>query len=160
MDQRADEYDRWFDSPEGQSVFQLELRCVREIIQIDDGRWLEVGVGTGRFAAALGVTDGVDPSERALAIAAARGIRTHVGKAERLPFEGKTFDGVALVATLCFVSDPSLALRECGRVLHDDGTVVLAIIPADSPWGRLSAEKHRTDSSPIRDRSSARLPLR
>jgi SAM-dependent methyltransferase len=54
---------------------------------------------------------------------------------------GKLFDGVVMVATLCFVSDPSLALRECGRVLHDDGTLVLAIIPADSPWGRLYAEK-------------------
>jgi SAM-dependent methyltransferase len=37
--------------------------------------------------------------------------------------------------TLCFIADPGKALKECGRILRPDGSLVLGIIPAESSWG-------------------------
>ena len=54
FDPIADAYDRWYDAPEGKAIFREELLCLQELCGDGSGRWLEVGVGTGRFAAALG----------------------------------------------------------------------------------------------------------
>ena len=58
----ADAYDRWYDTPEGQALFHAEVDCLCLLCKELRGRWLEVGVGTGRFAVALGVKEGIDPS--------------------------------------------------------------------------------------------------
>lgn len=99
------------------------------------GRWLEVGVGTGRFATALGIGEGVDPSPQMLGFALRRGVRGVTGTAEALPFSSACFDGVLLALTLCFVDDQEAALAECRRVLVEHGTLLVGIIPADGPWG-------------------------
>lgn len=143
MDTLAGEYDRWFDSPEGKQLFGVELACVRDVIGDNIGRWLEVGVGTGRFASALGISEGLDPSERALVLARGRGVDARQGMAEQLPYPDGTFDGVLLITTLCFVPDPQIAMSELRRVAKSGGQLVIGMIPADSPWGRLYAEKGR-----------------
>ncbi|HNQ22881.1 MAG TPA: class I SAM-dependent methyltransferase [Phycisphaerae bacterium] len=101
-----------------------------------DGRWLEVGVGTGRFASSLGVAEGIDPSPRMLAISAGRGISTYTGCAESLPFPDESFEGVLLALAICFVAEPKQAVTQCHRVLRPQGRLLLGAIPADSPWGR------------------------
>ena len=100
-------------------------------------------MGTGRFAEALGVRIGVDVSAAVLEFAARRGIRALRGRAEVLPYADATFDGVLMVGTLCFLSDPAKALRECARVLKPDGQLVVGLVPAGSSWGKLYAEKGR-----------------
>jgi len=136
-------YDAWFDSPQGGAIFAAEVACLDMLMPSRRDRWLEVGVGTGRFVAALGVTEGVDPSEPMLAIAAARGILTRKGTGEHLPYHEKQFDGVLMVVTLCFLTDPLAALRECARVLSDDGHLLVGFVPADSAWGQLYRQKGR-----------------
>jgi len=110
----------------------------------DLGQWLEVGVGTGRFAQALGVKDGVDPSVPMLEFARKRGVRTTRGWGENLPYPDGRFHGVLLVVTLCFLSDPARALRECARVLNENGRLVVGLVPADSLWAELYKGKGRT----------------
>lgn len=102
----ADDYDQWYDSPNGHAMFGEEVSCLRELIRTVEGRWLEVGVGTGRFAEALGIEEGVDPSEATLEFASSRGIRTRIGCGEALPYPDRTFHGVLMVATFCFLADP------------------------------------------------------
>ncbi len=136
FDSIADEYDRWFDSPEGRAIFETELRCLQSVCPQFEGRWIEVGVGTGRFATALGIQEGLDPSAQMLEIAQERGIQVTLGSAEKLPFHDDTLDGILMALTLCFVNDAGKALRECRRVLCPSGKLLLGIIPADSPWGR------------------------
>lgn len=46
----AAEYDQWFDSERGSRIFSLELDCLRQAVDTANGHWLEVGVGSGRFA--------------------------------------------------------------------------------------------------------------
>ena len=131
----AAEYDSWYDSEEGIAIFREEVEALLLVKGRAPGRWLEVGVGTGRFASALNVSDGVDPSEEMLSLAAARGISTRSGTAEALPYDDAAFDGVLMVATLCFVKDPALALHECARILKPRGVLVAGIIPSAGPWG-------------------------
>lgn len=137
----ASSYDAWFDSEKGRAIFRLELACLAKAVRPHPGRWLEVGVGTGRFAAALGITDGVEPAEAMRKLAEARGIRAVAAAGERLPYAAATFDGALLTTALCFMADPAQALKETFRVLKQTGILVLGIIPADGAWGRLYQKK-------------------
>ena len=98
-------------------------------------------MGTGRFAQALGVDDGVDPSAATLELATRRGIRTKQGRGEALPYQDASFTGVLPALTLCFVDDPRQVLRECARVLKHGGHLVVGVVPWDSPWGRYYQRK-------------------
>lgn len=135
FDSIASRYDRWYDTPEGDAIFRAERDCLLSLYKRPFAGWLEVGVGTGRFAHALGIPTGVDPSPNMLALASARGIVTHEARAEALSFAPESFDGALMALTLCFVDDAPQALRECRRVLRPGGRLLLGIVPADSPWG-------------------------
>ncbi|MFZ5979157.1 MAG: class I SAM-dependent methyltransferase [Candidatus Zixiibacteriota bacterium] len=143
FDSIAEKYDRWFESPEGQAIFATELDCLRSLCPEFRGRWIEIGVGTGRFASALGIQEGIDPSSPMLAIAEKRGIRVTPGSAENLPFQESAFNGILLALALCFVNNAERTLSECHRILIPSGRLLLGIIPADGPWGREYIAKAR-----------------
>lgn len=136
FDSIAEAYDQWFDSPEGRAIFRTELACLLSVSPQFGGRWIEIGVGTGRFASALGIQEGIDPSAPMLEIANRRGVHVTLGTAEQIPFPENTFDGILMALTLCFVNDAETALSECRRVLRPSGKLLLGIIRSDSPWGR------------------------
>lgn len=141
FDLLAEPYDQWYDSPFGAAVFRQEITCLRQICPRCDGAWLEASAGTGRFALALGIAIGLDPSPAMLRLASARGIRAVRGHAEAIPFPDGVFDGVLMVFTLCFLEDPAAALGECRRVLRPGGVLVLGVVPARSAWGLSYARK-------------------
>lgn len=136
FDTEAGRCDLWFESHQGKAIFEIEQACLRALLRSCKGRWLEVGVGSGRFAGALGISDGLDPSPAMLALAARRGIDTVRGRGEELPYRDATFDGILMVTTLCFLTDPKTTLSECHRVLRHGGSLVVGIVPAESSWGR------------------------
>ncbi|WP_440059592.1 class I SAM-dependent methyltransferase [Thermogladius sp. 4427co] len=139
------EYDKWYD--EHPEVYRSELWAVELSSRNIPRPWLEIGVGSGRFAAPLGIDVGVDPSEKLLELASARGVKTVRGVGENLPFPDSMFGGVFIIITLCFLDDPATTLRESWRVLRGGGKLVVAFIRRDSPWGlyysRLREEGHR-----------------
>ena len=141
FDTLADRYDAWFDSPEGSAIFQAEVECLRRLLPRDLSAWMEVGVGTGRFAAALRIPEGIDPSVPMVRKAVGRGIKTQKAKAERLPYPSASLNGILLVVTLCFLEDPEKAMREFARVLKGGGQLLVGFVPADSPWGKLYRRK-------------------
>jgi len=143
FDTDATRYDEWFDSPDGQAIFAQEVACLGALMGKAEGRWLEVGVGTGRFAQALGIREGIDPSSAMLAYASSRGIRTQLGYGENLPYSENSFDGVLMVVTICFLADPVKAFEECWRVLKEKGCLIVGLVPAHSAWGELYARKGR-----------------
>jgi len=137
----ADRYDAWFDSPEGSAIFAAEVQCLRRLLPPDLSGWIEVGVGTGRFAAVLSIPEGVDPSAYMLEKAKKRRIRTRQAKAKNLPYSTASLDGILLVVTLCFLEEPKRAMRELAGVLKRDGQLLVGIVPADSPWGQFYRKK-------------------
>ncbi len=131
----AEQYDAWFEE-EGELIFPTELSALRRVTEGLPRPWLEVGVGSGRFAAGLGIDVGLDPAERLLEMARRRNVAVVRGRGEDLPFPAGSFGGVFLIVTLCFVEDPLAVLRECRRVLWEGGGLVVGLVPAESPWGR------------------------
>jgi SAM-dependent methyltransferase len=136
FERAAAEYDAWYDTPPGQTIFAEELAALRPLLQGLPRPWIEMGVGSGRFATALGVEVGLDPATSPLGLARARGIRPIRAYGEALPFATGSFGAVLLAVTLCFVTDPLAVLLEARRVLRPGGGVVLGLILADSPWGQ------------------------
>ncbi len=135
----AKEYDQWFDSETGARIFLLELGCLQKTVNTSKGIWLELGVGSGRFAHALGIETGVDPSLSMAKTSKKRGIKSFIASGENLPFIEASFDGVLLVCTLCFLRDPKETLRECWQVLKESGHLAIGFVPANSPWGAYHA---------------------
>lgn len=148
FDQIADAYDSWYDSPEGCVIFNEELLCLKQLGCDTTKYWLEAGVGTGRFAKALGIPYGIDLSLEMAVFARRQGIATQVGSVEQLPFPASTFDGILMNLTLCFIARPELALLECVRVIRDKGHLIIGTIPANSPWGKLYI-KEKSEGHPI-----------
>ena len=143
FDKLTARYDAWYDSDQGSNIFAIEVACLRELLGDGGGKWLEVGVGTGRFAKELGVVDGLDPSLPMLGVAATRGLRGVAGGGESLPYLDACFDGVLLAITICFLDDPASVLHQCARVLTKDGSLIVGIVPADSAWGRFYRKQGR-----------------
>lgn len=137
----AERYDAWYDSPIGRVAFPLEVETMKPLIDGVARPWLEIGVGSGRFAQKLQVDVGIDPALRPLLLAKQRGLTVIQSVGEKLPFKDASFGAVLIVVTLCFVKDPVAVLSEAKRVLRPDGALVLGMVFADSPWGEFYRRK-------------------
>lgn len=126
-------YEAWFEKHE--AAYISELLALRPFVPWL-GRGIEIGVGSGLFAAPLGVGVGVDPSPAMLVRAARRGIRVVEGTAEDLPFADASFDHALVVTTICFVDSPSTMLSEVQRVLRPGGRLVIGFIDRESTVGQ------------------------
>ena len=139
----ASEYDAWFDG-DGKPIFGIEVNAFQEILPLLPRPWLEIGVGSGRFAHSLGIDTGIDPSIRLVQMAAGRGGSVTLALGEELPFQKESFGTVFLIVTLCFVKSPSAVRLEARRVLTAGGKAVLGLVLSGSPWGQFyEAEKQR-----------------
>lgn len=132
----ARRYDAWYEGPAGSVLFTSELACLRPLLRPCSRPWLEIGVGSGRFASALGVETGVDPAGTPLRSARSRGIHVAQGVGERLPVRSGAVGAALIVVTVCFADDPGALLAEARRVLRPGGAVILGLVFADSDWGR------------------------
>jgi SAM-dependent methyltransferase len=140
FDDRAEEYDRWF---EDSLPFQIELQTLRELETPLRSPRLEVGVGSGRFAAALGLEFGVDPALSPLRKAAGRGVAVARAVGEFLPVRPGGVKTIFLLFTLCFLGDHRRVLAECHRVLPREGHLVLGVVNGASRWGEMLRRKKR-----------------
>jgi SAM-dependent methyltransferase len=126
-------YENWFtDHP---LAYEAEIRAVRTLLPRQKGG-IEVGVGTGRFAARLGIILGIEPAAAMRRIAEQRGIHTIGAKAEFLPLHNALFNFVLMVTVVCFLDDVYRAFAEARRVLRNKGCLVVGIIDRNSPLGR------------------------
>lgn len=70
FEKHAPEYEAWFGK--NRFVYESELRAIKGQLP-ERGEGIEVGVGSGRFAAPLGIKLGVDPSRKMRKFARGRG---------------------------------------------------------------------------------------
>ena len=136
----ASEYDAWFDK-DGSLIFFIEVQAFNAMLSILPRPWLEIGVGSGRFAQALGIETGVDPSINIVKLARNRGINTFQGRGEQEIFDQGTFGTVFLIVTMCFLDSPLKVLKEASRILVPGGKIVLGLVLKESPWGRFYQQK-------------------
>jgi SAM-dependent methyltransferase len=144
FEEHTDRYEGWFEAHD--YAYQSELRALERLVP-DDPDGIEIGVGTGRFAAPLGVQTGIDPAPGMLQRAAERDIAVARGVAEALPFADGAFGTALLVTTVCFVDDLNRTFEEARRVIRSGGRVVVGYIDRESPLGDRYQE--RKDGNPF-----------
>jgi len=143
FDSLASDYDAWFEE-EGRLIFASEVEALRQALPLLPKPWIEVGVGSGRFAQALGIDIGLDLSSKLLEMARNRGISVFLGRGEEMPFQDGVFGTAFFVVTLCFVDAPMRTLGEAARLLKSQGKVVLGLVLKESPWGQLYQKEKET----------------
>ncbi len=131
-------YDSWYDTH--QFAFMSELQAIKNVFP-KNRRSLEIGVGTGRFAAALKITIGIDPSLKMLRLAEKRGLNVYQGFGENIPFLHDAFDCVLIIITLCFVDDQKKVIAEAARVLKKNGRIIIGIVDKNSFLGKYYQRK-------------------
>ncbi len=89
FDQYADEYEDWFII--NKYSFQSEFIAIKKALP-NNGDTIEVGLGSGIFAAPLGIKEGIEPSEAMRKKAKKRGVRVIDAVAENLPYADKSKD--------------------------------------------------------------------
>jgi SAM-dependent methyltransferase len=140
-------YDEWFDRHA--PAYHSELLAVRALLPWQ-GLGLAIGVGTGRFAAPLGIEIGIDPAREVLAYATKRGISAIRAVAEVLPFVDDSFDYALAVTVICFVDDAEAMISEAKRVLRPKGDLIIGFIDRTSSLGQ-QYEASRRDNVFYRD---------
>jgi len=143
----AEKYDEWFDK--NKFTYESELQAIKELLPRNQNG-IEIGVGSGRFAAPLGIKLGLDPSVKMGEIAQKRGVEVVEGVAESLPFDDLQFDFVLMVTTVCFLDDIETAFKEASRVLKSGGYLIIGFIDAESLIGKLY-EKYKSESTFYKD---------
>ena len=138
FDEQANDYDSWFEKHP--DLYLAELEAVRSFIPAS-GSGVEIGVGTGRFAAPLGIPIGVEPANRMAELARQRGIEVLEAVAESLPFTDDSFDFAVMVTVVCFLDDVTQAFRETCRILKPNGTLVIGFIDRESELGQQYSRK-------------------
>jgi SAM-dependent methyltransferase len=121
----ADWYDAEFQpAPLASETWQTLL----ELLGDGDGSLVDVGCGTGSYAAALAelgwTVTGVDVSDDMLRRAREKGVDAVRADATTLPFEDACFDAAVSVFTHTDVDDFSGVVREVARVLRPGGAFV------------------------------------
>lgn len=134
------EYEEWFEN--NKYVYLSEIEALKKALP-NQGKGVEIGVGSGRFALPLGIKVGVEPSKQMAEIARNHGIEVFFGVAENLPFEDNSFDFALMAVTICFVNDPLKSLKECHRILKQNGRVIVGIVDLDTKLGKLYLEKQK-----------------
>ncbi|MBI5594058.1 MAG: class I SAM-dependent methyltransferase [Deltaproteobacteria bacterium] len=140
FDTNAAAYDIWFD--ENQTIYQAELEAVKDFIPYA-GAGVEIGMGTARFAAPLGIAIGVEPSPRMAELAKQRGVEVIEGVAEALPIADMAFDFALMVTVVCFFDNIASAFQEANRILKPKGVLIVGFIDRNSELGRQYSQRKK-----------------
>lgn len=138
------------------------------VAEVEPRRFLEVGCGTGWFAARVGHEIGaavvaLDQSERMVELARAEGLDAHVGDVQELPFADGEFDCAAANWMLYHVSDLDRGLAELARVLSPGGRLVAITNGKDhllELWHAVGAEEQRVGRDLSFDAENGEAALR
>lgn len=106
------------------------------------GNTLDIGCGIGDMLAFRAMTIGVDINPHTVDYCKARGLDAHLMQPDELPFPNKYFDSVLLDNVLEHIEAPSNLLKEIGRVLRDNGTLLIGV-PGERGW--LNDPDHKTN---------------
>ncbi|MEM4971408.1 MAG: methyltransferase domain-containing protein [Sulfolobales archaeon] len=134
----ASRYDSWYER--NKITAENEVRLIKTISVGAKTPCIDIGGGTGYFTHILGCIN-LDPSHEMLLLSRKRVSDAIQGYGEYLPIRTESMWSALIVVTICFVESPADLLSEVYRVLKRGGSLLLCIIPRDSPWGEYYSSK-------------------
>jgi ubiquinone/menaquinone biosynthesis C-methylase UbiE len=149
-DGETENWVRWARTPGFDAYWYYREAFFTSIVPAPAGRTLEVGCGEGRVARDL-----VERGHRVTALDSAVGLvrraRTAdaatsylVAAAGQLPIRNSSFDIVVMYNALQVVDDMRAAVRECARVLRDDGHLCMCVAHPVTDLGRWTGNEEPT----------------
>ena len=133
FDDYLNEYEEWFE--QFKFVYESELQAVNHFIP-KNKKGIEIGIGTGRFALPLKISEGIEPSKNMREFSLQKGLKVYDGVAENLPLDNDSYDFVLMVTTICFVDDIKKAFAEVKRILKPGGIFIIGLVDKNSPLGK------------------------
>ncbi len=127
-------------------IFRRSAELAEEVCikyAIKGGQWLDVGCGTGRLTVNLhrkglsiiGIdhdAEMINYAKKTLLMKECLNLNFVIGKAESLPFENNSFDGIIAVSLMGCISSSEIVFREFNRVLRKDGMAIITFTNKDS----------------------------
>ena len=144
FDKLSEEYDEWFDRHP--YAFQSEVEAIRSFLPEGESHGIEVGLGSGRFAQALGIKEGVEQSFALRRLAVNRGVEVMDAVAERLPYKALHFDFVLMSSCLPYLVNVKKAFLEAFRVLRWDGSLIVGVLDKDRDIAQEYMNRSEMDS--------------
>lgn len=127
-------YEEWFEK--NRYAYQSEINAIKDLLP-EFNAAVEIGVGSGKFAAPLGIKFGIEPSTKMRNTAKRRGIEVMEGVGENLPLKDSSFDLALMVTTLCFLDDAQKAFSEVYRILKPGGFFINGFVDKNSSIGKI-----------------------
>ena len=137
FDNYSNEYEDWFII--NKYAFLSELNAIKKTLP-ENGDAIEVGIGSGIFAAPLGIKEGIDPSEAMREKAKTRNINAVDAVAENLPYPDSCIDFALMVTTVCFLDDIYQSFYEVNRILSTNGFLIIGFVDKNTPLGKIYLE--------------------
>lgn len=137
FDKYIDEYEKWFE--ENHYVYLSELDAVKHFIPAGK-KGIEIGIGTGRFALPLGISEGIEPSPVMRNFVSDKGLEVYDGIAEALPLPDASYDFALMITTICFVDDVNKVFCEISRILKVGGSFLIGLADKKSSLGKIYEE--------------------
>lgn len=147
FDYTADKYEQWFKN--NHELFKSELKAIQNLIEEDLGTTLDVGVGTGVFAEALNIKEGIEPSKEMAKYATQRGIDVTISTIEEFQIE-KKYNSIFMITVDPFIKNIAEVFNKIYDMLANLGCLYLVILDRETPLGKIY-DKNKKDDENYKD---------
>lgn len=134
------EYEAWF--KKYPFVFKSELAAIKKLLPGRKNlRGIEIGLASGRFSKALGIKEGIEPSEKMRELAQKKKIFVLNAMAENTLYKPSQFDFVLMNFCISYFDNLLEAFKEACRILKKGGCLIVGFIDKESKIGKYYQQK-------------------
>lgn len=144
FDYTAAKYEQWFQK--NHELFKSELKAIQDLIEEDLGEALEIGVGTGVFAEALNIKEGIEPSKEMAKYALARGIDVTISGIEEFKTE-KKYNSIFMITVDPFIKNLERVFKKIHNMLTNSGCIYLVILDRETSLGKTYDKNKENDEN-------------
>lgn len=144
FDYTATKYEQWFQK--NHELFKSELKAIQDLIEENLGEALEIGVGTGVFAEALNIKEGIEPSKEMAKYALARGINVTISGIEEFKTE-KKYNSIFMITVDPFIKNLERVFKKIHNMLTNSGCIYLVILDRETSLGKTYDKNKENDEN-------------